>query len=198
VLLRDVTFHIAARSRILISGPSGSGKTTLFRAVSGLLHLGSGSITTPDAGRMFLPQQAYVPAGTLKRAVCYPRTSDDFSDEDVVAALREVGLGRLAAHLGDDDGWEQHLSGGEKQRLALARVLLNRPRWLFLDEATSSLDAQAETDFYEIIQARLPDAAVISIAHRERLARFHDYVLRLEDGTVHLMDLKTAPDLPLD
>jgi vitamin B12/bleomycin/antimicrobial peptide transport system ATP-binding/permease protein len=198
VLLNDATFRIARGSRVLVSGPSGSGKTTLFRAVSGLLDFGSGSIWVPDADRLFLPQQAYVPPGTLKRAVCYPRPADAFSDETVVAALQVAGLGRLAPRLGEAGVWERHLSGGEKQRLGLARVLVNRPRWLFLDEATSSLDGRAETEFYEIVLSRLPEATVISIAHGERLTRFLDYLLRLEDGRVQLVELTTMQDLALD
>lgn len=198
VLLENATFRIAAGSRVLLSGPSGSGKTTLFRAISGLLNFGSGSIAAPNTDRMFLPQEPYIPAGTLKRAVCYPQPGDQFPDEAVAAALNEVGLGRLAPRLDEADVWERHLSGGEKQRLALARVLLNRPRWLFMDEATSNLDEQAEAHFYETVLARLPEATVISIAHRERLARFHHYLLRLHDGRAALLDLKTSSDLAVD
>jgi putative ATP-binding cassette transporter len=183
VLLTDAALRIAAGEAVLINGPSGSGKSTLFRAMAGIWPFGGGRVSLPDGARiLFLPQRPYLPLGALKRAVCYPEHEAGFSDAVVIAALDQAGLGHLAPRLADFDNWGQRLSGGEQQRLSFARAFLQRPDWLFLDEATASLDPEAEDALHESLQRILPGVTMLSIAHRPAVARFHDRVLRMEDG----------------
>jgi putative ATP-binding cassette transporter len=183
VLLSGAQMTVTPGEAVLINGPSGSGKSTLFRAIAGIWPFGSGSISLPQNARvLFLPQRPYLPLGTLKRAVCYPEDEVHFSDAEVLAALNEAGLGHFAARLDEADSWGQRLSGGEQQRLSFARAFLQRPDWLFLDEATASLDPEAEEAMYERLKRALPELTMLSIAHRPAVARFHDRVLRVEDG----------------
>ncbi|MFM7689291.1 MAG: ABC transporter ATP-binding protein/permease, partial [Alphaproteobacteria bacterium] len=183
VLVNAARMDVTPGEAVLINGPSGSGKSTLFRAIAGIWPFGSGAISLPqDARALFLPQRPYLPLGTLKRAVCYPEDEARFSDADVVAALDEAGLGHLAPRLADSDSWGQRLSGGEQQRLSFARAFLLRPDWLFLDEATASLDPKAEEELHERLKRALPKLTMLSIAHRPAVARLHDRVLRMEDG----------------
>ena len=168
--------------RLLINGASGSGKSTLLRAIAGLWPFGEGAIECPVANRLFLPQRPYMPLGSLKRAVCYPAGEGEFADEVVAESLREAGLGHLAASLYEVDAWDRRLSGGEQQRIGLSRILLLRPDWIFLDEATASLDPASEEQFYLLLTSRLPDAVLVSIAHRTKAADFHNRTLTLEGG----------------
>ncbi|MBC7947119.1 MAG: ABC transporter ATP-binding protein/permease [Chitinophagaceae bacterium] len=181
-LFRVEEFRIRRGDRLLIQGPSGSGKSTLLRVIAGIWPFGYGSIKQPEGHRLFLPQRPYVPLGSLKRVVCYPRNAADFADADVAAALHAAGLGHLEAELARTDNWEQRLSGGEQQRLTLARALLTRPDWLFLDEATSALDPLAEAGFYSLLSEKLPDCTLISIAHRVEVHRFHTRIVTISDG----------------
>ena len=158
----------------VITGRSGSGKSTLFRVLAGIWPFGTGMVRQPEGERLFLPQRPYIPLGTLRGALCYPASPDRFRDGDVRAALEDVGLGRLAPVLDVEDIWVQRLSGGEQQRLAIARALLLRPDWLFMDEATASLDPEAESELYGLLRRRLPGTTIISVAHRPAVAQFHD------------------------
>ncbi|TPG55514.1 ABC transporter ATP-binding protein/permease [Roseomonas nepalensis] len=182
-LLEDASLSVAPGEAVLLTGPSGSGKSTLFRALAGIWPFGRGRVRVP-AGRaaLFLPQRPYLPLGTLRRSVCYPTTETAFHEDQVQEALADVGLARLIPRLDSADDWERVLSGGEQQRLAFARALLQRPAWLFLDEATASLDAAAEAELYALVRERLPGTAIISIAHRPAVAAFHDRSVRLEGG----------------
>ena len=183
VLLADAAAEIAPGEKVLISGPSGSGKSTLFRAIAGIWPFGGGTVHVPAAGHaLFLPQRAYLPLGSLRHALCYPRGEDQFGEAEILAVLADCGLAHLAPRLDEEDAWDRRLSGGEQQRVALARALLLKPDWLFLDEATASLDPEAETRFYELLAERLPGTALVSIAHRPSVARFHDRALRVQDG----------------
>ena len=183
VLLQDAEARIGAGESVLIAGPSGSGKSTLFRAIAGIWPFGRGRVHAPAAGSvLFLPQRAYLPLGSLRRAVCYPRDARDFPDTAVRAALEDAGLGQLIPRLDEVDAWDRRLSGGEQQRVALARALLLKPAWLFLDEATASLDPEAEARFYRLLKDRLPGTAIISIAHRPAVAQYHERALRVRDG----------------
>ena len=168
---------------MLVTGASGSGKSTLFRAIAGIWPFGGGRIHLPAGARaLFLPQRPYLPLGSLRRAVCYPRPVTDFTEAEVRAALGDAGLGHLAGRLEEEDAWDRRLSGGEQQRVALARALLLKPDWLFLDEATASLDPEAEARFYTLLKERLPGTALISIAHRPAVAQYHDRSLRVREG----------------
>ncbi|MEZ5628691.1 MAG: ATP-binding cassette domain-containing protein [Rhodocyclaceae bacterium] len=164
--------RIAPGERVLVSGPSGAGKSTLLRALAGLWPHGEGRLHLPAADTlMFLPQQPYLPVGTLRD---WLGTTDGEADETAIReALMAVNLGALGAALDTPRDWDKALSPGEQQRLAFARVLLKRPRWLFLDEATAALDEATETRLYQLLDTRLPDTTVVSVGHRSSLRRFH-------------------------
>jgi putative ATP-binding cassette transporter len=172
-IVGPVTLKIAPGDRVLLTGPSGSGKSTLFRALAGIWPHGSGRVEQPTGALLFLPQKPYLPIGTLRATVSYPATADAFDDARIVQALRDCRLPALCTRLDEETAWDRQLSPGEQQRLAVARALLNQPRWLFLDEATAALDEATGTALYALLMARLPDAAVVSIAHDPSVARFH-------------------------
>ena len=180
-LLCGIDLRIPRGERLLIRGPSGAGKSTLLRAIAGIWPFGSGTITHGTGRQLFVPQRPYMPLGTLKQAVCYPSNETDFSEWEVTAALKDAGLSHLVEDLTNADVWERRLSGGEQQRLTLARALLIRPEWLFLDEATSALDPTAEAHMYSLLCERLPRSTIVSIAHREDVARFHTRVVCVAD-----------------
>ncbi|KAB0637990.1 ABC transporter ATP-binding protein [Burkholderia stagnalis] len=168
-------------SRWLVVGKSGSGKSTFMRALAGLWPFGDGAIDAPVSARMmFVPQTSYLPIGTLKAALTYPAGADAYSDDACRDALRACRLEDYADRLGESAHWTRVLSPGEQQRLAGARVLLHKPDFLFLDEATSALDADNEARLYHLFNERLPQAAIVSIAHREALAAFHGGTIRVE------------------
>ncbi len=174
-LLRDLSLDLPPGSRTLVTGPSGSGKSTLFRTLGGLWPYASGTLLFPSGERLlFLPQKPYVPIAPLRAAVAYPDAPETYGDERIRDALVACGLNELASRLDEEQHWAQLLSGGEQQRLAFARALLIQPRWLFMDEATSSLDELAESVLYRLMVERLPGTALISITHRPTLAAFHD------------------------
>lgn len=173
-LLDVQALDLAAGDSLLVGGRSGSGKSTLLRAVAGLWLFGRGHVRRPaDAASLFLPQKPYLPLGSLRAALAYPRDPADFSDADYRAALAALDLGHLASRLAEEAYWSQQLSGGEQQRVQLARALLLKPRWLYLDEATSALDTATEAKALAALRDALPDAAVISIGHRPALQQFH-------------------------
>ncbi|MGA0595336.1 ABC transporter ATP-binding protein/permease [Enterovirga sp. CN4-39] len=183
----------------LLTGPSGSGKSTLFRAIAGIWPLGEGDIAKPqDAKIMLLPQRPYIPAGTLRGALSYPASEDAYSDEDMVSALEAVRLGQFADRLDEDGAWSQTLSQGEQQRIAIARALLAKPDWLFLDEATAALDEATEALVYRVLAVRLPGTTIVSIGHRSTLLEHHDRRIDMQPGSDKLfrpgdVKLETAP-----
>jgi putative ATP-binding cassette transporter len=173
--------RIARGERLLVSGPSGAGKSTLLRAIAGIWPYGAGRILRPRLGRLlFLPQRPYVPIGSLRHAVTFPATPGSFPDKEITEALRACLLGDYAERLDESHQWDRRLSPGEQQRLAFARALLQRPDWLFLDEATSALDPKMEAHLYGLLKERLPDATLVSVAHRKSLEAFHRRRLRFE------------------
>ena len=182
-LVEGAEAAISPGEAVLIADPSGSGKSTLFRAIAGIWPFGGGRIRVPKGATvLFLPQRPYLPLGSLRQAICYPRTATEFDDKAVRAALEDAGLGRLAPRLDEEDAWDKRLSGGEQQRMALARALLLKPDWLFLDEATASLDPEAEARFYALLKERLPRTTLVSIAHRPAVAQYHQRALRVREG----------------
>ncbi|MFC4165979.1 ABC transporter ATP-binding protein/permease [Teichococcus aestuarii] len=183
-LAQDAALHLAPGEAVVITGASGSGKSTLFRALAGIWPFGTGRIALPPGEALFLPQRPYIPLGTLRAAICYPHDAAEYPEAAVVAALEQAGLGALRDRLDAVEPWERRLSGGEQQRLALARALLLKPRWLFLDEATASLDPEAEEHLYATLRRELPETAILSIAHRPAVVRHHDRVLRLSEGRI--------------
>jgi putative ATP-binding cassette transporter len=173
----------AAGESALLAGPSGSGKSTLFRAISGIWPFGEGRIHIPDgAVVMVIPQKPYIPMGTLRAAVSYPAALDAYADDDIRRALVDARMGFLADQLDREEIWSQRLSGGEQQRLAIARALLKQPDWLFMDESTSALDEKLEAELYQMLTQRLPKTTVVSIGHRSTLAAFHARQLHMTEG----------------
>ena len=167
-------FSIRSGERTLLTGPSGSGKSTLFRAIAGIWPFGAGSIAIPaQATLMMLPQRPYFPVGTLRAAIAYPAEASAFSPEQVGETLDAVGLPKLASRLDEDAHWNRTLSLGEQQRLGIARALLHKPQYLFLDEATASLDEASEAALYDLIRDRLTATTIVSIGHRSTLEAFH-------------------------
>ena len=190
--LRDVTFRKGERT--LLVGPSGSGKSTLFRAIAGIWPFGEGTIEQP-AGKsvMLLPQRPYIPIGTLRGAISYPAIEGAHPDEAILRALDAVHLPLLKDRLGEEANWSQILSGGEQQRLAVARALLARPEWLFLDESTSALDEPLEEAVYKAIRDHLPETTIISIGHRSSLIDNHDRRIEMRLGADDLYFIADYP-----
>jgi putative ATP-binding cassette transporter len=167
-------FRIRSRERTLVTGPSGAGKSTLFRAIAGVWPFGSGSISIPSQAKlMVLPQRPYFPIGSLKAAIAYPSEASAFDTEKVREILLAVGLPQLVSRLEEKAHWNRMLSLGEQQRLGLARALLHAPQYLFLDEATASLDEASEAKLYRLLEEKMPAATIVSIGHRSTLKTFH-------------------------
>ncbi len=174
VIVRLSDFSVEPGDRVLVTGPSGSGKTSLFRALGGVWPFGAGSIRIPKGESVLvLPQKPYLPLGTLRGALAYPAGIHAFKAEEIEEVVDAVGLSDFRDQLDETAYWADKLSGGEQQRLSIARALLQKPQWLFLDEATSALDEAAEAELYRLLLERLPNAAIISIGHRSSLVQFH-------------------------
>jgi putative ATP-binding cassette transporter len=167
--------------RLLVAGESGTGKSTLVRAIAGLWPWGGGSINFhPDRRLFMLPQRPYVPSGTLRRAVAYPGVAENWTLEQIGEVLHKVGLDHLKEKIEEDGPWDQTLSGGEKQRLAFARLLLHNPDIVVLDEATSALDEKSQDKMMDLVTRELPKATIVSVAHRAELEAFHSRKIVLE------------------
>ncbi len=195
-LLAHTALNASPGNSVLLSGPSGSGKSTLFRALAGIWPLATGRVQLPESS-MFIPQRPYFPNARLRDALAYPEPAERYDDDTLKQALRDALLPELVDQLDQVDAWGQKLSGGEQQRLALARVFLKKPSWVFADEATSALDADAEKTLYakllELVRAG--QGALVSIAHRESVATFHSQSWTLErrsDESVAMFQLKQS------
>ena len=193
-LVQGATLRAAPGQHTLVQGPSGSGKSTLFRALAGIWPWAQGQVALPQRS-MFIPQRPYFPDGALRDALAYPAAPDRYTDAQLQQALRDALLPQLADQLDRQDTWGQKLSGGEQQRLAIARALLKRPRWLFLDEASSALDEDAERTLYGQLRALVAqeDGALVSIAHRPTVAAFHERQWRLEGDPALGQGLRVQP-----
>jgi putative ATP-binding cassette transporter len=183
--------------RVLVAGESGTGKSTLVRAIAGLWPWGGGSVDFHADRRMFmLPQKPYIPSGSLRRAVAYPGAAEDWNAEQISGVLDKVGLAHLKEKIEEVSPWDQTLSGGEKQRLAFARLLLHRPDIIVLDEATSALDARGQSRMMELLNEELKDATIISVAHRPELEAYHSRKITLErrkGGAKLVSDVELIP-----
>jgi vitamin B12/bleomycin/antimicrobial peptide transport system ATP-binding/permease protein len=203
-LVSAKSFTIIGNERMLVSGPSGAGKSTLFRAIAGIWPFGTGTIAIPArATLMMLPQRPYFPVGSLKAAIVYPAEADAFGADQVRDILIAVGLPQLASKLEEEAHWNRMLSLGEQQRLGLARALLHRPQYLFLDEATASLDEASEAALYKLLENKLPTTTIVSIGHRSTLEAFHQRnVVLTRDGDRFALQnrseaVKPTSDVPL-
>jgi putative ATP-binding cassette transporter len=195
-LVNADAISIAPGDHVLVSGPSGSGKSTLFRVLAGVWPFGSGSVHVPkDASVMILPQRPYFPIAPLAAAVAYPAEPGTYDSARVAELIGAVGLPALASRIEEEAHWNRMLSPGEQQRLGVARALLHQPDYLFLDEATASLDEPSEAALYRLLADRLPRTAVISIGHRSTLAAMHRRHLALKpEGSIHRLIEKAAGD----
>ncbi len=179
-VVNEADIEIARGEKVLVVGESGTGKSTLVRAIAGLWPWGTGEILIKFEALFLMPQKPYVPLGTLRRAVTYPLSPEEVDDAVVRTTVEEVGLGHFLDRLDEDATWEHVLSGGEKQRLAFARVLIQRPEIIVMDEATAALDPLGQEQLMRLLLERLPEATVISVGHRAELEAFHTRKLVLE------------------
>jgi putative ATP-binding cassette transporter len=179
-LVDNLSLHLKPGQALLVTGGSGCGKTTLLRSLADLWPYAHGNVCRPAASStLFLPQHPYVPLGGLRTALTYPHLPHVVGDEQVREALRMVQLAHLEDRIDDEVDWSRILSAGEQQRLGVARVLVNRPRLVFLDEATSAVDPGLEHALYTLIRTQLPECTLVSVGHRSRLTTFHTHHLHL-------------------
>jgi putative ATP-binding cassette transporter len=197
-IVSNAEVAIPAGQKVLLTGDSGTGKSTLLRALAGVWPWGQGDIEVRAGAKLLLlPQRPYVPLGTLRRAVNYPDPAFSRSEEQIVKVLKTVGLGHLAGRLDQEGPWHQILSGGEKQRLAFARIFLQRPDIIVLDEVTSAVDAPSQDRLMELLSQELKESTVLSIGHRPELTAFHERKLVLKlgrSGTKLVSDTATTTE----
>ncbi|HEY6258343.1 MAG TPA: ABC transporter ATP-binding protein/permease [Xanthobacteraceae bacterium] len=182
LLRKGLNFDVAPGQALLIRGPTGTGKSTLLRAIAGLWPFGRGHVRLDQRRAFFIPQKSYIPLGSLRHALLYPDEGAGVPEEKLFDVLKKVGLERLAPELDKVDLWAQRLSGGEQQRLAVARILLAEPAIIFLDEATASLDEAGQKMVYQLLRDLPWHPTIISVGHRATLPEFHDRVFDLTPG----------------
>ena len=194
-LIKNITFIVKPTDKLLISGPTGIGKTTLFRTIAGVWPNFSGQIIKPAMQTfLFLPQMPYFPIDSLRNVLLYPYMTHPIADEQIAEVLSLCKLPRLIGKINQVEDWGRVLSLGEQQGLSFVRAILHQPDWLFLDEATSSMDKATEKHMYELIRTRLPTTALISIGHRETLHEYHN--LNLQISSTGICQLLHSHNIP--
>ena len=198
-LLEAGSVAVAPGEGVAVVGPTGSGHTTLFRALAGRWPFGGGHIAMPPREQtLFLSQRPYLPIGVLRDVVSYPMPAGGVDDAALREMLEAVGLIELGVHLDEPAHWALRLSPGEQQRIAVARALVQKPEWLFLDEATSAVDEAAEARLYRLLRERLSETTLFSIGHRPTLHAFHARRLVVQlagSGPASVVELPAAADL---
>lgn len=189
ILIGHTSLELKQGVSILLSGPSGSGKSTFLRALAGLWPFGQGDLMVPEQKEMFfVPQRPYIPLGTLRDVLVYPYQANSrlFSDDSLRSALEKVNLKKYAGALDEDASWPKRLSLGEQQKISFARLVLHKPKWIFMDETTSSLDEAAEEHVYSLLDKEIPGVTKISVGHRSTIKKFHDKQLYFDntDGRI--------------
>ena len=196
-LVTHVNLSLVRGDSVLLGGASGSGKSTLFRAIAGIWPFGRGEIrASPQARVLFLPQRPYLPIGTLRSVVSYPMPAAGVDDATLREALEAVDLAGLAGRLDEAGHWALQLSPGEQQRIAFARALVQKPDWLFLDEATAAVDEVTEARLYRLVRDRLPGTTLFSVGHRATLRPFHARRLVVErtgNGPASIVEEAATP-----
>ena len=195
-LIEPLDVQLDTGSSLVITGQSGSGKTTLLRSLAELWPYASGTLCRPDGDNetMFLSQLPYVPLGNLRGVVCYPNSPDDIGDDTLRDTLTKVALVPLCDRLDEERDWAKVLSPGEQQRIAFARILLTKPKAVFLDESTSALDEGLEFALYQMLRSELPDCVVISVSHHRAVELLHERQLELlGDGKWRLSPVDKEP-----
>jgi vitamin B12/bleomycin/antimicrobial peptide transport system ATP-binding/permease protein len=197
-LIANVNLSLSRGDTVLLGGASGSGKSTLFRAIAGIWPFGSGEIRGPRGTQvLFLPQKPYLPIGALREVVSYPMPVGGVNDPTLREALEAVGLRDLAGRLNEVGHWALQLSPGEQQRIAFARALVQKPDWLFLDEATSAVDENTEARLYRLVRERLAGTTVFSVGHRATLRPFHSRQLLVRangNGAASIVEVTAVPE----
>ena len=188
-LISGLDLRLEPGDSLVITGPSGCGRTTLLRSIARLWPYATGTMLRPDGDgdAMFLSQVPYLPLGDLRSVLCYPSRECTIADEELLVILDEVALGHLADRLTESHDWSKMLSPGEQQRIAIARVLIQQPRVIFLDESTAAIDEGQEFALYRLLRTRLPDSIIVSVTHRGTVEQHHEHRLRLhKDGSWEL------------
>jgi putative ATP-binding cassette transporter len=201
VVVDDADVTVQFGEKLLVAGDSGTGKSTLVRAIAGLWPWGEGEIILKPGAKMFLmPQKPYIPLGTLRRATAYPQALEAVDDKTLHNALKLVGLEHLVEKLDEEAAWDRTLSGGEQQRLAFARLFLQKPDIVVMDEATSALDEESQAMLMTSLGERLPKTAIISVGHRSELEAFHERkvnLIRKEGGAKLVPGEIVAPPISI-
>ena len=197
VVIDEATATILPGERVLVTGEAGAGSTTLFRAIAGLWPWGKGRIERPAAEIMFVPQRPYLPHGTLREALAFPRVGTAFDDAALTRALDRCELGALARRLDEVGQWDRILSESEQQKLSFARILLHRPAWVFMDQATSALSEEEQAAVMSLFESDLPQTSLVSAGFRSGLPKFHHRGLSLvrspASGGTRLEQVRIAP-----